>query len=604
MVAIILAAGRGSRMKELTCAIPKTMIEIDDESILASILSNLFVIGIKKVVIVVGYKNEAIIDYFGYKYNDIVIEYVFNKEYETTNNIYSLWLCKEYMLKNNCLIIESDLIFDFRILKDVISFERNVIAVDYLKGWMNGTTIKTNIKGKYYKSKSHELPVQENDLKTINIYKFNAKFSAEKYLPVLNKAIEIEKRKSIYYEDIITDDFINDDFEIYIPNRNFFWYEIDTKNELEEAKSLSKQLIDPYDIITTNFLSLYDQNCIKDFYYLSNPFFPHRNFFKELSSKNLLNIVNSYPSGRATINSLLSELYKVNQSYIVSGNGSSELIASLFEVLSGSVGLILPSFDEYFNRLNSERIIIHASSPDNFNITFLNLKEVIDKCDIVVIVNPNNPTGSVVTYEDIVEMLIYMNHHKKFLILDESFIDFADGDISLLKNEILYRFNNLVIIKSFGKSYGVPGIRLGALFSSNKDIILKLNKRLPIWNISTFAEYFLKQFKLFRDVYIASCKKIIQERNRFIQKLLLIDDITVFESNANFILIKIHNCKPQDNLARQLLKKYNILVKDCTYKNGIESSDATSTYWRISVKTPKQNKLFINSLKELLLSYS
>ena len=181
------------------------------------------------------------------------------------------------------------------------------------------------------------------------------------------------------------------------------------------------------------------------------------------------------------------------------------------------------------------------------------------------------------------------------LIFDESFIDFAEPAIryTMIDEAIIENYPNLVILKSISKSYGVPGLRLGVLVSSKSDLIQEVLKNNSIWNINSFAEYFLQIYDKYKSSYKASCDKLATERIRFAKKLSEIKDIQVFPSQANYIMCKYTGTKTVTEITENLLQEYNLLVKNLTRKYGCGAK-----YMRLAVLTPKDDDDLIMALKK------
>ena len=219
----------------------------------------------------------------------------------------------------------------------------------------------------------------------------------------------------------------------------------------------------------------------------------------------------------------------------------------------------------------------------------------IDKVDNLVIINPDNPSGSFIDYNDMIEVIEKYNEKGKRIIFDESFIDFADKKVryTLLNDEILEKYENLIIIKSISKSYGVPGLRLGVLATNNKTILETIKNNMPVWNINSFAEYFLQIFVPFSKKYIQACDKISEVRAQFVAELKKIDFLKVYNSQANYVMAELTNVDSSD-LTLYLLKKYNILIKDLSSKKGFENKN----FIRIAVKSLEENNLLIEALKK------
>src|SRR5690606_17459698 len=125
-------------------------------------------------------------------------------------------------------------------------------------------------------------------------------------------------------------------------------------------------------------------------------------------------------------------------------------------------------------------------------------------------------------------------------IVDESFVDFADEEnSSLLDEEVLKAYPNLIVVKSISKSFGVPGLRLGILASYDKDMIDFLKKDVAIWNINSFGEFYLQIFEKYKKDYEEAMKKFKDIRRDYIEKLSSIKNLRVIPSQANFVMCEV-----------------------------------------------------------------
>ena len=165
----------------------------------------------------------------------------------------------------------------------------------------------------------------------------------------------------------------------------------------------------------------------------------------------------------------------------------------------------------------------------------------------------------------------------------------------MLCDTILEAYPQLIVIKSISKSYGVPGIRLGILCSADTAIITKMKKMVSIWNINSFAEYFMQIFTKYEKDYKRACEKFIEEREDFEQKLKGISFLRVMPSQANYFLCEILPPKNANQLVLTMLKKYNILLRDCSDKQGFDGKQ----YMRIAVRCHEDNARLIDAFKEL-----
>ena len=150
-------------------------------------------------------------------------------------------------------------------------------------------------------------------------------------------------------------------------------------------------------------------------------------------------------------------------------------------------------------------------------------------------------------------------------------------------------------MKSISKSYGVPGIRLGILCSADMVLIAKMKKMVSIWNINSFAEFFMQIFNKYEKDYKRACEKFITEREDFEKRLKEISFLRVMPSQANYFLCEILPPMNANQLVLTMLKKYNILVRDCSNKQGFDGKQ----YMRIAVRAHSDNVKFLQACKEL-----
>lgn len=210
-----------------------------------------------------------------------------------------------------------------------------------------------------------------------------------------------------------------------------------------------------------------------DFYYLVNPYFPTKTLVKTIAKKQKELICN-YPAGRTVVDNLAAKLYNLQPEDIVVGNGASELIELLCKQLTGTTGLISPTFNEYKARSTAyiEFKALQYTADDI--IAFFS-----HKINNLILVNPQLHTGLYLQQNDILKLINWCKQENIVLVLDESFIDFSDFSFAFNLTE-LDLYNNLFIIKSLSKTFGVPGLRLGILASKQHDIIKAIKAEIPI----------------------------------------------------------------------------------------------------------------------------
>ena len=336
-----------------------------------------------------------------------------------------------------------------------------------------------------------------------------------------------------------------------------------------------------------------------DYCYLVNPYFNRSGIIKEMQDF-FPTLVAEYPSGMNVNSMLASECWNVKQEYIIPGNGAAELIKLLMEHLEGKVGVVRPTFEEYPNRMPAERVVTFVPQNSDFRYDADDLIEFFgnNAVENILLINPDNPSGNFIPMEGIIKLAQWTKDNGIKFILDESFVDFSEGyaNNSFISNQLLETFPNVCVMKSISKSYGVPGLRLGILCSANTEMIQRMKKQVSIWNINSFAEFFMQIYPKYRADYQKACDQFIATRNDFGRELQKIPFIHVMPSQANFFFLEVLPPYKPKQLCAILLKRYKILASACLAKKGIEPDK----YMRIAVRSHKDNERFIKALKELI----
>lgn len=602
MQAIILAAGMGKRLGEYTKNNTKCMVPVNGTPLIDRVLGQLSKLDLKRVVIVVGYEGQKLMEYLGSERDGLKIEYVNNPIFDKTNNIYSLALAKEKLKEDDTLLIESDLIFDdgmFNLLLN--SPEPNLALVAKYESWMDGTMVRldpdnnivnfiTKAAFKYSDTGSY--------YKTVNIYKFSKEFSREKYVPFL-EAYTKAVGNNEYYENVLSIiAFLNSHDLKAMPITNEKWYEIDDKQDLDIAEALFADEKDVLRKYYGRYGGFWRFPKMLDYCYLVNPYFNESRIIDEMEAY-FRTLISEYPSGMKVNSLLASKCWGVKEEYIIPGNGAAELIKALMELLPGTLGVTRPTFEEYPNRRDKESLVTFIPGNADYRYSAADLMEFFGNhhADNLLLINPDNPSGNFIPVDDIIKLAAWCQENGTRLIVDESFVDFSVGyeNNTLLHDSILEAYPQMLVMKSISKSYGVPGIRLGILCSADTAIISEIKKKVSIWNINSFAEYFMQIFTKYEKDYKRACERFLAEREDFERKLKQIKFIRLMPSQANYFLCEILPPKNANQLVLTMLKRYNILVRDCSDKIGFDGKQ----YMRIAVRSHEDNARFINAFKEL-----
>ncbi len=594
MKAIILAAGMGKRLIPLTLKMPKPLVPILGQPIIEYTMEALACTGVSEIIIVVGYKGEAIIEYFEKQYQGIPIRYVENTEYDSTGNIYSLKLALDHV-DDDIILCEGDIALDedtLEILNE--KQDENLVFVGKYENYMSGSLVKLDSESMIVR-KLFTRAKQQQDLtrlwKTANIYFFTREFLLAHFVPALEKYLSHHTINS-YYE-VILENLLCGEVNILLAHEidNTKWMEIDDKDDLEKAEHLFSK--DRYKTVKKLYGGYWRHDFL-DFCYLFNPYFPPRTFYSKMI-KTLPGLFNNYPSAQLKLCQMLSKWYReesFSQENLVIGNGASELIRIINTEITGKITIPVPTFNEYESGLNTDQInYIVLSRHNNYQLKVDTFVRSVKQSgsNIALIINPNNPTGSMIGRQDIISILEQLPD--VLLIVDESFLDFA-GDRSVNSvQDLVNRFPSLMVIRSLSKEFGVAGLRLGYLLTSNQSIRQKILKRIPIWNVNSSGEYFIDNFPDYRDEYKASIRQCASDRDELFSGLQSISYLEPIPSYANFVFCRVAG-RSVRKLSRKLFEDYNILVKDCSSKRSLEQENVM----RVAVKKSSENQLLLDAL--------
>ncbi len=562
MQAIILAAGMGRRLKELTQNNTKCMVKVNGVTLIERMLRQIESRHLSRIVIVVGYEGQKLIDYIDTLGINMPIVYINNPVYNKTNNIYSLALAKDWLCKEDTLLFESDLIFEDSVLDELLNDERDTLAlVDKYESWMDGTCVKLSDDDsieEFVPGKRFRFDEKDEYYKTVNIYKFSKEFSTTHYVPFLD-AYEKALGENEYYEQVLRVITMLDDPGIRAKRLNGQkWYEIDDIQDLDIAESIFTPVEDEkVRLIQSRYGGYWRYPKLLDFCYLVNPYYPPKKMKEELRA-NFDILLTEYPSGMKVNSLLAAKNFDVHQENILVGNGAAELIKSLMSRLNGTTGFIRPTFDEYPNRYDRENSVDFVPENQDYSYTADDVMNYFDDINIqnLIVVNPDNPSGNYIPKADLLRMISWAENKKINLVIDESFADFSDEENNtLIAQDILDGSPHLYVMKSISKSYGVPGLRLGVLASGDTETIQFMKKDVAIWNINSFAEFYMQIEEKYRKDYVSGLKKLRKERARFAEELKQIKGIRVIPSQANYIMVELDQSISPKELLKTLLIK-------------------------------------------------
>lgn len=593
----------GRRLGEYTKDNTKCMLPVNGVRLIDRMLGQLAKLNLSRVIIVVGYKGQNVIDHVANRYDDVLnIEWINNPIYDKTNNIYSLSLAKDKMMEDDTLLLESDLIVDDRMLDLIVNDPfPNLALVAKYETWMDGTMMcidqDCNIVN-FVPKEAFRYEDTKHYYKTVNIYKLSKEFSANSYVPFLEAYVKALGNNEYYEQVLRVITLINKSELKAKPVGNLPWYEIDDVQDKDIAETIFANESEKLGKYMKRYGGYWRFEHLLDFCYLVNPYFPPQKMRDEMQA-NFDRLLTEYPSGMFVNSLLAGKYFNIKQEYVVVGNGAAELIKSLMESQNGKIGVIYPTFEEYPHRKKAEDIVAFVPSNEDFSYTADDLMAFYADKNIseLLLINPDNPSGNFIPVNDVLRLAAWCRERNIRLILDESFVDFTDGwrDNSLLHNDILAANPNLVVVKSISKSYGVPGLRLGILASSDEQLINYIKKDVAIWNINSFGEFYMQIFNKYEKDYHKACDKFLVERSRFVSELQTVPYLRVIPSQANFLMCEVKYKYTSHELTELLLQNFNILIKDCDTKNGLKGKNMI----RIAVRNKADNDALIAALKQL-----
>lgn len=602
MQALILADMKKSSTNCLTRYDPDCMIQIDGISIIERMLKQLDKNKVSKVIIVVGHNKEKIIGAISdlnLKAEIVILE---NDSCEETGSIYSLFLATDHLLLDDTVILNAQMIVEDSVLESVLNEKKECnVLVDTDRNWMTGETVSIGDDERvlsFGKKKISNAYSSIASYKMVGICKFDRKFAEKYYIPVLETMINV-LGDSLDYSAPLNVIAMSEDVEIralYIGNAH--WREINNIEDINQATILfSKDKKSVADKMLGSWGGYWRYPEYLDYFYLVTPYYPPCELVEELQS-NFKVLLEQYPSGMRVNAELAASAFGITPENIIVGNGAAELIKSMMGFIKGKTGFVRPTFDEYPNRYTEIETINYLVESEDFSYSASDLIEYFDKTNIsnLVLVNPDNPSGNYIPKGDMMRLISWAGDKGIKVIIDESFVDFSDEiDSSLIDQETLSRYPNLYVIKSISKSYGVPGLRLGVLASGDKKLISWMKTDVSIWNINSFAEFYMQICGKYRGSYVKSLEKFRKERNRFVSKLQEIGCIRVIPSQANYLMVELLDDLDAEELKQRMLLEQKVFIKTLSKK-----IKGKKQYLRIAIRNEADNDMFVQKLTETL----
>lgn len=303
----------------------------------------------------------------------------------------------------------------------------------------------------------------------------------------------------------------------------------------------------------------------------------------------------SYPDINYTkLKSNIGNYININPKYIIPGNGATEIIYLLMKNIKKRLAILNPTFSEYERaaKLNNLEIMnFMLDKDDEFSVNINEIKENIDNFDSLFICNPNNPNGKVKNIEELLKIII---KNDKLLIVDETFMEFVSEEENYSLIKYVEKCKNLFILKAVTKFFGMPGLRLGYGVTSDEKLIENIYRYKEPWTVNSFADT-LSNYIFKDEEYIKSSKEYyIKERSYMMNSLRKIEKIHVYDTDTNFILIKLKSINAEE-LKIKLFEESNILIRSASNFIGLDEN-----HIRIAIKSHDENQLILRELNKLL----
>lgn len=326
----------------------------------------------------------------------------------------------------------------------------------------------------------------------------------------------------------------------------------------------------------------------------ANPYFPSPAMYDALVTA-LPNLLKYYPDHGPASVSILSQLTGTDPSHLIAANGSTEIITSLVNgQMPGPMLTEIPTFGRWTDLpidIGTCLVTFQRRAGQNFHVPPDELAAFAKKSGVrsMVLCNPNNPTGALNRRGELLE-LIERLAHLDLIVIDESFMPFADDPAADSLEQLAPGLSNVIVVKSLGKALGWHGVRLGYAVA-NPDLIARLRPAVPYWNINGIAHFALTLIRDHPAAFAASLARVVADRLYLEQRLREIPGLRVFPTQANFAFFQIPQHLDGRELRDRLAEKHKLFVRECSNKIG-----SCSTFFRVAARPAPDTDILVEAL--------
>lgn len=340
--------------------------------------------------------------------------------------------------------------------------------------------------------------------------------------------------------------------------------------------------------------------------FLSNPYATElflEYFKKEMIDTGEINaLLEFYPSQNNIIAGYVENILGIEKGSVFICNGAIEAIqAVIHRFTKKKILVIIPTFSSYYEYATKENEVVYykLKKENNFKLDIEHYIETVKevKPNTIILINPNNPDGGYTKLKDLKRIVKELSWVKN-IIIDESFIHFAYENSDMKLQSIVpfvKEMDNVVILKSMSKDFGIAGLRCGYAIMAKKRVA-ELLKNGYLWNSNGIAEYFFKLYsrKDFLKKYEIVRRKYITEALFFISELTQIENIKIYPTRANFVLIELLNGLTADDVSSDLICNYGVYVRNCNDKIGLEGE-----FIRVAARSQSENEIILNAIQNV-----
>ena len=312
---------------------------------------------------------------------------------------------------------------------------------------------------------------------------------------------------------------------------------------------------------------------------------------------NHIDAITNYPDREYTsLRKCIADYVHSDIENIVVGNGSTELISLVIQIAHPRKALIVgPTYSEYEREValgggRSHYFSLTETSEFQLNSSALT-EELSHDVDLLILCNPNNPTSSIIKREQMREILDYCKRKSIIVLVDETYVEFAENPEEVTAIPLTEFYNNVIILRGISKFFAAPGLRLGYAICGNHDLLKEIGQKKNPWTINSLAA--IAGEIMFRDrAYIKKTRQLITtERKRVCQALDASPSYKIYQAHANFVLVKILNDDFTSGDVFEAAIQQNLMIRDCSTFPFLNSK-----YFRLCFMLPEQNDALLRIL--------